>query len=62
MTANQAYADFSLKDLHELPSGCIMGIVGENGAGKSTTSADPRSDSQMTAATSGSGQDNRLPN
>lgn len=32
------YGDFSLKDISiELPCGCIMGLVGENGAGKSTT-------------------------
>ena len=32
------YRGFSLEDLNlTLPSGCIMGLVGENGAGKSTT-------------------------
>lgn len=32
------YPDFELKGLDLcLPSGCIMGLVGENGAGKSTT-------------------------
>ena len=32
------YPSFSLKSLDlTLPSGCIMGLVGENGAGKSTT-------------------------
>lgn len=32
------YGGFSLKNLNlTLPSGCIMGLVGENGAGKSTT-------------------------
>ena len=32
------YRGFSLEDLDlTLPSGCIMGLVGENGAGKSTT-------------------------
>lgn len=32
------YPGFSLEDLSlTLPSGCIMGLVGENGAGKSTT-------------------------
>jgi ABC-2 type transport system ATP-binding protein len=35
---SKRYADFWLKDVDiELPSGCIMGFVGENGAGKSTT-------------------------
>lgn len=32
------YAGFTLKDVSfTLPSGCIMGLIGENGAGKSTT-------------------------
>lgn len=32
------YKDFTLDDLNlTLPSGCIMGLIGENGAGKSTT-------------------------
>ncbi len=32
------YADFTLDGLDlTLPSGCIMGLIGENGAGKSTT-------------------------
>ena len=32
------YGGFSLENLNlTLPSGCIMGLVGENGAGKSTT-------------------------
>lgn len=32
------YASFQLEDISlTLPSGCIMGLVGENGAGKSTT-------------------------
>ena len=32
------YKSFTLKDLSlTLPGGCIMGLVGENGAGKSTT-------------------------
>lgn len=32
------YHDFQLNHLNlELPSGCIMGLIGENGAGKSTT-------------------------
>lgn len=34
----KAYPDFLLDNLNlTLPSGCIMGLVGENGAGKSTT-------------------------
>ncbi len=33
------YPRFTLDHLNlPLPSGCIMGLVGENGAGKSTTS------------------------
>lgn len=32
------YRDFCLNDIHlTLPSGCILGLIGENGAGKSTT-------------------------
>ncbi len=32
------YGDFALQNLNlTLPAGCIMGLVGENGAGKSTT-------------------------
>ena len=32
------YKGFSLENISfTLPSGCIMGLVGENGAGKSTT-------------------------
>ena len=32
------YKDFSLEDLNlDLPMGCVLGLVGENGAGKSTT-------------------------
>lgn len=32
------YSGFALEDLNlTLPSGCILGLVGENGAGKSTT-------------------------
>ena len=32
------YGDFTLDNLNlTLPSGCIMGLIGENGAGKSTT-------------------------
>ncbi|MBE6949104.1 MAG: ABC transporter ATP-binding protein [Ruminococcaceae bacterium] len=34
----KSYPGFKLDDLNlTLPSGCIMGIIGENGAGKSTT-------------------------
>lgn len=34
----KTYADFKLKNLNlTLPGGCIMGLIGENGAGKSTT-------------------------
>lgn len=34
----KAYPGFRLEDLNlTLPSGCVMGLVGENGAGKSTT-------------------------
>ena len=34
----KSYPAFSLKDISfALPCGCIMGLVGENGAGKSTT-------------------------
>ena len=32
------YDGFALKDVNiALPQGCIMGFIGENGAGKSTT-------------------------
>ncbi|MBQ8611386.1 MAG: ABC transporter ATP-binding protein [Oscillospiraceae bacterium] len=35
---NKSFADFRLDNLNLLlPSGCIMGLIGENGAGKSTT-------------------------
>ncbi len=34
----KSYPDFTLNHLNlTLPSGCVMGLVGENGAGKSTT-------------------------
>lgn len=34
----KSYGDFSLDHLNlTLPEGCIMGLIGENGAGKSTT-------------------------
>ncbi len=34
----KAYDDFELENINlVLPTGCIMGLVGENGAGKSTT-------------------------
>ena len=35
---SKTYKDFSLKDVNlSLPKGSIMGLIGENGAGKSTT-------------------------
>lgn len=35
---NKSFPGFQLKNLNlTLPSGCIMGLIGENGAGKSTT-------------------------
>ena len=35
---SKKYYDFQLDNISlELPKGCIMGFVGENGAGKSTT-------------------------
>ena len=35
---NKQYKDFSLRDISfSLPMGSIMGFIGENGAGKSTT-------------------------
>lgn len=35
---NKSFSDFKLDNLNlTLPSGCIMGLIGENGAGKSTT-------------------------
>lgn len=34
----KSFPGFAIKDLNlTLPSGCIMGLIGENGAGKSTT-------------------------
>lgn len=34
---NKSYKDFELKNINlTLPKGCIMGLIGENGAGKST--------------------------
>ena len=34
---SKKYKGFELKDISlSLPSGCIMGLIGENGAGKST--------------------------
>ena len=34
----KSYGDFTLENLNlTLPQGCILGLVGENGAGKSTT-------------------------
>lgn len=34
----KSYKDFQIQDMtFELPTGCIMGLIGENGAGKSTT-------------------------
>lgn len=35
---NKDYGGFAIKDLNlTVPSGCIVGLIGENGAGKSTT-------------------------
>lgn len=59
----KAYQDFTLDDLtFDLPAGCILGLVGENGAGKSTTlkllmNAIPRDGGQVTVL----GADNQSP-
>ena len=35
---SKSFSGFRLDDINlTLPSGCIMGLIGENGAGKSTT-------------------------
>lgn len=35
---NKSYRDFSLQNMNlKVPTGCIVGFIGENGAGKSTT-------------------------
>ena len=35
---SKVYENFTLQDISlVLPRGCIMGLIGENGAGKSTT-------------------------
>lgn len=35
---SKKYGDFAIRDLNlTLPQGCVIGLVGENGAGKSTT-------------------------
>lgn len=35
---NKSFSGFQLKNLNlNLPCGCIMGLIGENGTGKSTT-------------------------
>ena len=35
---SRCLGDFELRDVNlTLPKGCILGLVGENGAGKSTT-------------------------
>ena len=37
---SRCLGDFELRDVNlTLPKGCILGLVGENGAGKSTPSA-----------------------
>lgn len=58
---SKTYASFTLDDISlYLPSGCILGLVGENGAGKSTTirlilNAVSRDSGEITVL----GQDNR---
>ena len=35
---SRSFGDFAISDLSfSLPTGCILGLMGENGAGKSTT-------------------------
>jgi len=59
----KAYKDFTLEDVtFDLPAGTILGLVGENGAGKSTTlkllmDAIPRDGGQVTVL----GTDNQSP-
>jgi len=59
----KAYKDFTLEDItFDLPAGTILGLVGENGAGKSTTlkllmDAIPRDGGQITIL----GTDNQSP-
>ena len=59
----KAYKDFTLEDItFDLPAGTILGLVGENGAGKSTTlkllmDAIPRDGGQVTVL----GTDNQSP-
>ncbi len=59
----KAYKDFTLEDVtFDLPAGTILGLVGENGAGKSTTlkllmDAIPRNGGQITIL----GTDNQSP-
>lgn len=59
----KAYQGFTLEDVtFHLPAGCILGLVGENGAGKSTTlkllmNAIPRDGGQITVL----GTDNQSP-
>lgn len=60
---SKTYRDFALQDLSfSLPAGCILGLVGENGAGKSTTlkllmNAIPRDGGSVTIL----GTDNQSP-